>query len=349
MKVLILLAFALVIVLVFQLYLINNQNESKVFESNFQSNSLIGNIHNEPSLRTFTVYLPKGYKTSSKRYPCIYFLHGFGASNKTFENFEFKNLLDEAIEEKKIMEVIVISPNSSTKFGGSFYTNSKLGGGWADYIAKDLVAFIDHNYRTISDKNSRGIAGHSMGGNGAIKLAMQYPEVFGSVYAMSPSIVYWAEELTLKNPAFKRIGMAKGIKDIEADNYSIGFIAMGSTYSAEENHAPFNCKMPVNYNGDIMSIDSETLSIWEKQFPLKMVSSHINNLKRLNGIGFDWGINDEFAHLPITCNLLSDELSKFSIQHKALQYEGRHSDRISGRNGRIYQGLIPFFNTYLKQ
>ncbi|MFD2937400.1 alpha/beta hydrolase-fold protein [Spirosoma flavum] len=68
-----------------------------------------------------------------------------------------------------IHPMIIVLPNSDAKLGAGFYTNSTLTGNWTDYIGKDVVAYIDKRYRTIANKNSRGLSGHSMGGNGALK------------------------------------------------------------------------------------------------------------------------------------------------------------------------------------
>jgi enterochelin esterase-like enzyme len=95
--------------------------------------------------------------------------------------------MDKAIAQGKIKPVIVVIPNHYTNYRGSWYTNSPLGGKWADFTAIDLVSHIDKNYRTIPDRNSRGITGHSMGGFGAIRLGMLFPDVFSAVYGLSPA------------------------------------------------------------------------------------------------------------------------------------------------------------------
>ena len=62
----------------------------------------------------------------------------------------------------------------------------------ADIVFKDVVNYIDQHFRTIAYRNSRGIAGMSMGANGALKIAMLYPEVFGAVYAATPATMNWS-------------------------------------------------------------------------------------------------------------------------------------------------------------
>ena len=97
-----------------------------------------------------------------------------------------KGRLDSIIEAGIVPELIIVAPNARNAYKHSFYVNSSVTGNWEDYIVEDVVNFIDANYRTLAAASSRGIAGHSGGGNGALYLAMRHPEVFGSVYAMAP-------------------------------------------------------------------------------------------------------------------------------------------------------------------
>lgn len=72
-----------------------------------------------------------------------------------------------------------------TVFQGSMYSNSVTTGDWEGYITRDLVSYVDARYRTIPARGSRGLAGHSMGGYGTIRIAMKHPDVFASIYIMS--------------------------------------------------------------------------------------------------------------------------------------------------------------------
>ena len=89
------------------------------------------------------------------------------------------------MKEKKVREMILVMPNSYNKLRGSFYTNSEATGNWGDAIAKDLTGYIDNTYRTLKQPESRSIAGHSMGGFGAMVIGMLYPEVFGCIAGMA--------------------------------------------------------------------------------------------------------------------------------------------------------------------
>ena len=72
--------------------------------------------------------------------------------------------------------------------GGSFYVNSPVTGNWEDFITQDVVGYVDSHFRTLAQAESRGITGHSMGGFGALNIAMHRPDVFSAVYSMSPGL-----------------------------------------------------------------------------------------------------------------------------------------------------------------
>ena len=82
--------------------------------------------------------------------------------------------------------MIVVLPDSKTVHNGSMYSSSVTTGDFENYIAHDVVAYIDAHYRTIPNRDSRGLVGHSMGGYGASRIGMKHADVFGSLYIMSP-------------------------------------------------------------------------------------------------------------------------------------------------------------------
>ncbi len=146
----------------------------------------------DTNVRNIAIYLPPGYESSDKVYPVIYLLHGFGGNERSFvdevgENFAVF-LLDTMIENDVLKEVIIVMPNAKNKYGGSYYLNSELIGNYEDYIVKEIVSYIDSNYRTIKDREARAIAGASMGGYGGITLAMKHPETYCAVAVLSPPL-----------------------------------------------------------------------------------------------------------------------------------------------------------------
>lgn len=152
-------------------FLAHGQSQEGKFVYDQLYSTSLKNIGGEESTRSVSVYLPPGYDSSTDKYPVVYYLHGITQSDSSVINEnKIDKMLNKAIAEGKIKPLIFVMCDQYTLYRGSFYTNSSLTGNWSDFTAKDLVSYVDQKFRTISNKESRGIAGHSMEGHGAIKL-----------------------------------------------------------------------------------------------------------------------------------------------------------------------------------
>jgi enterochelin esterase-like enzyme len=149
--------------------------------------SLAGNLEKDSADRDVFIYLPPGYASNrSQRYPVVYLLHGYGLTAERW--MAFSNVADgadAAIAAGTMKEMILVNPDANTVHGGSMYSASPTIGDWETFIAEDLVAFVDERYRTLADRASRGLAGHSMGGYGTLRIGMKRPDVFAAMYPMS--------------------------------------------------------------------------------------------------------------------------------------------------------------------
>ncbi|HWG17319.1 MAG TPA: alpha/beta fold hydrolase, partial [Acidobacteriaceae bacterium] len=137
--------------------------------------------------RDVFVFLPPSYaKDKHRRYPVVYALHGYsiGAEQWTHEIHVPQTI--EGAFAQGATEMIVVLPDSKTIHNGSMYSSSVTTGDFERFIYHDVVNYIDAHYRTIPNRASRGLVGHSMGGYGASRIGMKHPEVFGSLYIMSP-------------------------------------------------------------------------------------------------------------------------------------------------------------------
>lgn len=312
------------------------------------STALKGNPAGENALRSVTIYLPPGYDHSHKHYPVIYLLHGYNSTDtSTLEFLHLDKLMDTAIANNHTRPCIIVMPNSNTHYKGSFYTNSALTGKWADFIARDVVGFIDQKYRTIPNRDARGIAGISMGGHGALKLAMFYPEVFSVVYAMSPAVLNWSDGINPSIEAFQELANAKTEKDL-FKSYPAALMAdLGRCFSPDSHKPPFYAAMPANYMNDSMIVDLDVVAKWNANLPTKMIESHLEALKSMKAIKIDWGRNDEARHIPLTCIEFSKVLERYGVDHFAEEYRGGHIDQLAGTDGRVYTEVLPFFDRYL--
>lgn len=337
-----------------------DSKKGKIVTAKFLAPSIQGNRGGEDPARKISVYLPPGYNESKQHYPVIYFLHAFLLDDSLMMAYtQLDILMNAAIANGHIRPMILVLPNCVTHYKGSFNTNSTLIGRWADYIGKDVVEYVDKNYRTIPTKVNRGIAGVSMGGNGALKMGMLFPEVFGAVYALSPAVLNWSNDFNLNSPGFRITDTAKSeesvfkiLKERETpetikDFYALVFTNLARAYSPNEKKAPFSGNFPVSYISDSLVVNTSVLKQWEANFPVNMIENHLSALKSLSALKIDWGRNDEFTHIPFTCLQFSKKLESFGVNHIAEEYLGTHHDKLGGLNGRLSTEMLPFFNTYL--
>lgn len=146
--------------------------------------------------REVSIYLPDGYSSSGAlRYPVLYLLHGSPLTDQYWTGpksgrtgIAAANLpaaMDRAVASGAVQPMIVVMPNAFSKHGGSMYSGLAPAAAWVDFVVHDLVEYIDGHYRTIAGRDARGLAGHSMGAYGAVKIATLHSETFSSLYIMS--------------------------------------------------------------------------------------------------------------------------------------------------------------------
>ena len=313
-----------------------------------QAPSLRGNLIGDPAWREATVYLPPGYKSNrAKRYPVVYLLHGFAADHRAFMRGPYQNLnirisMDSLIEAGAVREMIVVTPNARTFFDGSFYIDSPVTGNWEDFITRDLIGHVDRKYRTIRSRGGRGITGHSMGGFGALRVAMRHPDIFSAVYALSPCCL--AEmNYPERRAAWKvAIGLKERSQYARAGFTANLLYAMAAAYSPNKDRPPFFADLPYRLEADSLVPVPEVLVKW--QGPLAMASSHLDALKRLD-ITFDAGDVDALTDIPINVRALDSLLTANGIPHTAEIYPGTHGSRIRSR---IETKVLPFFSRELR-
>lgn len=320
----------------------------RVVVTYLDSKLLRGNPGGENPRRRVSVYLPAGYAASpSQRYPVLYYLHGFTWNDSLIFNKDgMRALLDQAIAAGQIRPLIVVVPNEQTRYGGSWYTNSATNGPWADFTARELIAFIDKEFRTLARPGSRGLAGHSMGGGSTLRLALAYPGTWAAAYALSPAFVG-------PHPSFvpgAGVGPAlHATSAAEAQRSYPVFTAasLARAFSPNPKNQPFMADLPGSLGADSLVRRDAVLARWVLATPTYTLPIHPASLRQLRALAFDWGAQDEIKHIPPTCRAFSSLLTVYGIRHSAEEYEGTHGSRIMGPTGRMYQQVLPFFNKHL--
>jgi S-formylglutathione hydrolase len=319
---------------------------------------LEGDLMENPDTITAAVYLPPSYAASpGRRYPTLYLLHGIDGDYRDwtepgYHGFRIEASMDSLIGAGAVREMIVVVPTGRGKgFMGAFYANSPVQGNWEDCIARDLVGWVDRTYRTLAAPTARGLAGHSMGGFGAITLGMRHPNLFGTVYAMSPCCLGIEKDIAPGNSAWNEVLAMRGWADYERAEreenfYPPAILSLLSAFTPDPSRPPFYAALPYRMKSGRLVAAEKTYSRYRASFPLYAVDRYADNLRRLRGLVMDFGPSDEFTHIPPTTTAFSQELAKRGIAHRLEVYEGDHRNRMRERMNAI---VLPYFSRMLAE
>ncbi|WP_298814270.1 alpha/beta fold hydrolase [uncultured Roseibium sp.] len=313
-------------------------NPGRVLEVEVPAPALKGNLVGTNSIQKAAIYLPPGYDLSEdRRYPVIYLLHGiFDDYGVWVENFEVPKILDRLIARDEIPDLIVVMPNGGNRFGGGFYRNSPVTGNWADYIAENLVDFVDNEFRTVANTAGRAVVGHSMGGYGALNLAITRPDVFSVIWALSPCCLVPEEDLSFGNDAWRRAAAVEKIEDLQelleaGDFYPIALLGIVTAFSPDLNAAPLYGDFPFDIVRGEIVLDDEALDRYLDQFPVRQIRNARESLRSLHGLGMSVGLDDQFLHIPSGTLKFSQELGKERVPHRLDVYDGDHRELVGER------------------
>ncbi|HZQ18604.1 MAG TPA: alpha/beta fold hydrolase [Terriglobales bacterium] len=301
--------------------------------------SLEGNLEGDAVDRDVFVFLPPSYaKEKHRRFPVVYALHGYsiGAEQWTHEIHVPQTIEGAFAEGAK--EMIVVLPDSKTLHNGSMYSSSVTTGDFENFIAHDLVAYIDAHYRTIANRLSRGLVGHSMGGYGATRIGMKHADVFGVLYIMSPCCLS-PRPAGPANPELEKA--LESVKTPE-DSAKLGFfpramLASAAAWSPDPKNPPLYLDLPFK-NGEPQP---DVLAKWTANAPLAFIDQYIDNLRKYRAIAIDVGDQDG---LRVDTGKLHDVLDRYGISSSFEIYSGTHTSRVADR---FQNHVMPFFSKNL--
>ena len=303
------------------------------------SAAIEGNLEGNPADRDVIVVLPPSYRGApSRRYPVVYALHGYSiGAEQWVKEIHVPQVIEGAFA-KGVPEMIVVLPDSKTVHNGSMYSSSVTTGDFEDFVARDLVAYIDGHYRTIPDRKSRGLVGHSMGGYGATRIGFKHADVFGALYVMSPCCLD-ARAGPLTSEALAGIAALKPSDDMSALPFPVrGMLAMASAWSPDPTKPPLYLDLP--YDKDGKPIDA-VLDRWTANSPFAMLDQYVPNLKRYTAIAMDVGDQDT---LKSNTQRLHEDLLAYGIANSFEVYHGTHTSRVAFR---MQDNVLPFFGKNL--
>jgi S-formylglutathione hydrolase FrmB len=262
--------------------------------------------------KNYRVYLPTGYDANAQRYPVIYLLHGWGASETSWTSPE----LDVTAAADRIhLKAIVVMPDGDR----SLYANSMAvidydacindatparnknearkefcvkTPRYEDYLVNDLISHVDARFRTITKRSARALTGESAGGHGALQIALRHQDKFSSVANHSGVFA-----LTVEGPFPYSRGQPKLRQSIDASNSGLK---------------------------EQIEIYGTDLANWRAHDPYAL----IQNLKlRRLAIYFDCGDKDEFG-FQHTAQYFRDRLRALKIPHQFALIKGSHNETL---------------------
>ena len=318
------------------------------------SPALEGNKLGDPADQEVLIYLPPSYSSApDRRFPVFYLLHGYtGVPEAWTLGMKLPEIMDRLIASGAAREMIVVMPNGKNKYLGSMYSNSSVSGNWEDYIVRDVVNYVDGHYRTLARPGSRGIAGHSMGGYGALMLAMKHPDVFSAVYALSPCCTVMKAELSAANPVWHAAIAAQRNSTFYAapqgpeQFFTDAFKAQAVAWAPNPADPPLYGEMAYREEGGTLVMNGPAFKQWDDHTPVTAAPNYKSNLLQLRAITIDYGLQDQFAHIRLGARLLSDELAEMGVPHTLATYTGDHGDHVRER---FENFVVPFFSRVLEE
>ncbi len=304
---------------------------------NVHGTALEGSLEGDAADRDVLVFLPPSYAADkARRYPVVYALHGYSIGAEQWSQEIHAPQTLEGAFAKGAKEMIVVLPDSKTVHNGSMYSSSVTTGDFENFVARDLVAYIDAHYRTLAKRESRGLVGHSMGGYGASRIGMKRADVFGSLYIMSPCCLSARTAGALK----PEDEAALAAVNAPADSAKLPFflraqLASAAAWSPNPKKPPLYLDLPV---GDDQQA---VLAKWAANAPLGFVDQYVGNLRRYRAIALDVGDQDG---LRTDTGKLHEALDKYGIVNSFTIYPGTHTSNVAFR---FQDFVMPFFSNSL--
>jgi S-formylglutathione hydrolase FrmB len=217
------------------------------------------------------------------------------------------------------------------------YSNSVTTGNWEGYVAEDLVAYMDRNYRTLAARESRGLAGHSMGGYGTMRIGMKHPDVFAALYALSSCCLNEGNVRPNRNGGPLPAEAISSVDEARGNRAAQGTLARAAAWAPNPAKPPLFLDLPTK-NGDVQP---DVAVKWAANSPVAMLDQYVFSLRKYRAIALDVGLQDSL----LASNRLMDEaLTRFGVPHTFETYEGDHGNRVPQR---LEEKVLPFFSSVL--
>jgi Putative esterase len=308
------------------------------------SRALRGNALGDPHERPLWVSTPPGYDDDAeRRYPSVYVIQGLTGQLDAWRNRSpfrrnFPELADDLFGRGEAPPVVVVWVDCWTSLGGSQFLDSPGTGNYLTYLCDEIVPFVDERYRTIADRDHRGIQGKSSGGYGAMVVPMLRPALWGGLATHAGDALFETcylpefresarvlrDEYDGSFDAFWKDFRSRPAFSKDSDGHLLNDWCMAACYSADPDgtvHLPFDTA-----TGELIP------EIWERWLaldPVRMVPAHAETLRSMRAIYIDAGKKDEYFldlgaeafRRALEANGVTDvSFELFDATHMAIEY-----------------------------
>jgi S-formylglutathione hydrolase len=328
------------------------------------SPSLADALINPRQTYKISVNLPASYNTSEERFPVVYYLNGYTVHSG---EYPLTSAVNGAMENNSVREMIVVEISGHNMLQGTMYANSPVTGNWENFVTKDVITYIDQNYRTIAKRASRGIVGHSMGGAGCTNISLKHSDKYAVAYPMSPaigegrdaivemmfandSIMMWLDDISTKmlnvsNKDFQKVLT----KVIDTSNYNLTWVLGYGMAFAPDLSQPLRMKLPYDKqeNGSYV-INEANYADWANGFgglDLK-VEKYKQNLLQYKHYSIDCGQSDNLQFIIDGTKYYTGLLSDNNIPYSMDWYDGDHTNKVGDQ---VYSRVLPIMSLYLER
>ena len=246
----------------------------------------------------YCVLLPPSYDADkARRYPVLYFLHGIGENEQALLNSGGWDLIQDLWDQKQMGEFVIAAPAG----GRTFFMNSRDGKvRYQDFLMREFLPYIEGHYRIRAGRHARGIAGISMGGYGALRLGLLFPQTFAAVSANSPALIAKLPNIEMAAPGDSNI-LARVLGSAFGNPFDRAFWERDNPFTIVRN-GPRPVGLKIYF--DCGTEDSYGFNVGAQAFHELLVSRHIPHEFHLYPCAHDWSY---FAqHFPASLEFQSD-------------------------------------------
>jgi S-formylglutathione hydrolase FrmB len=281
----------------------------RLLELELDSPALAGNSLGDPTRRPLLAWLPPGHADGTGL-PAVYFLHGFTGSARSWLNVSpwsptVPERLDALVSAGEVPPLVGIFVDGWTALGGSQWINSPAIGRYQDYLADDVVAFVERSLSTVPRAEARAIVGKSSGGYGALRMGRDRPEVFAHLACHAGDAGFdWCYGPDLPRAAAALLGSPDAAAWLQAavrragetklagsDHPVLNVIAMSAAYSPDP-AAPLGAALPFELPSG--RLRPEVWARWLEADPVRFVPRALDAYRRLATVFIDCGTRDEY-------------------------------------------------------